>query len=306
MHTCEIAGEHQRSFVALRAPQDDDGHGPTLDARRSTPLRYTPLMPSDRLLAVDVGNTNVVLGLWEGDELRASWRLTTLRDRTADEYGILARQLLGAEAAEIGAAVVASVVPPLNGTIATMLARYFGVQPLFVEAGVKTGLAVRTENPLEVGADRIVNAVAAHHRFGGPTIVVDFGTATTFDLVTEPGEYVGCIIAPGFTVSSEALFARAARLPRVDLKRPGHLIGTNTVSSIQSGIYYGYLGLVDGILTRMKQEVAGVRTVVATGSLDAAMIEESALIDRWEPDLTLLGLKLVHDRNARRKERKAR
>jgi type III pantothenate kinase len=263
-------------------------------------------MPSDRLLAVDVGNTNVVLGFWEGDELRASWRLTTLRDRTADEYGILAKELLGDAAARVDAAVVASVVPPLNGTVATMLSRYFGVEPLFVEPGVKTGLSVRTENPLEVGADRIVNAVAAHHRFGGPTIVVDFGTATTFDLVTEAGEYLGGIIAPGFTISSEALFSRAARLPRVDLRRPAHLIGTNTVASIQSGIYFGYLGLIDGVLARMKEEVAGVKTVVGTGSLEESMIEESRYIDEWAPDLTLQGLKLVHDRNARRKERRGR
>lgn len=263
-------------------------------------------MPTERLLAVDVGNTNVVLGLWEGDELRASWRLTTLRDRTADEYGILAKELLGEHAAGVGAAVVASVVPPLNGTIASMLRRYFGVEALFVEPGVKTGLSVRTENPLEVGADRIANAVAAHDLFGGPTIVVDFGTATTFDLVSARGEYCGGIIAPGFTISSEALFSRAARLPRVDFKRPSQLIGTNTVASIQSGIYYGYLGLVDGVLTRMKQEIAGVRTVVATGTLDPSMIEESPAIDRWEPDLTLRGLKLIHERNARRKERRPR
>ncbi len=263
-------------------------------------------MSSARLLAVDVGNTNVVLGLWEGDTLRNAWRLTTLRDRTADEYGILAKQLLGDMADGVGAAVVASVVPPLNGTIAAMLRRYFAVEPLFVEPGIKTGLSVRTENPLEVGADRIVNAVAAHHLYGGPTIVVDFGTATTFDLITAAGEYLGGIIAPGFTVASEALFARAARLPRVDFKRPSHLIGTNTVASIQSGIWYGYLGLIDGVLTRMKEEVAGVRAVVATGSLDGAMIEESRLIDRWDPDLTMLGLKLVHERNTRRKERKAR
>jgi type III pantothenate kinase len=253
-----------------------------------------------------VGNTNIVLGLWEGDTLRNAWRLTTLRDRTADEYGILAKQLLGETADGVGAAVVASVVPPLNGTIAAMLRRYFAVEPLFVEPGIKTGLSVRTENPLEVGADRIVNAVAAHHLYGGPTIVVDFGTATTFDLVTAAGEYLGGIIAPGFTVASEALFARAARLPRVDFKRPSHLVGTNTVASIQSGIWYGYLGLIDGVLTRMKEEVTDVRTVVATGSLDRAMIEESRLIDRWDPDLTMQGLKLVHERNARRKERKAR
>lgn len=255
---------------------------------------------SDRLLAVDVGNTSVVLGLWEGDALRSSWRLTTWRDRTADEYGILAKQLLGEAASGISAAVVASVVPPLNGTIAAMLTRYFGVDPLFVEPGIRTGLSVRTENPLEVGADRIANAVAAHHLYGGPTIVVDFGTATTFDLVTAAAEYLGGIIAPGFTVASEALFARAARLPRVDFRRPSQLIGTNTVASIQSGIWFGYLGLVEGVLTRMKSEVADVRTVVATGSLDPAMVAECPLVDRWDPDLTLHGLKLVHDRNARR------
>lgn len=263
------------------------------------PLRYTPPMP-DRLLAVDVGNTNVVLGLWDGDALRSAWRLTTLRDRTADEYGILARELLGRDTSGITAAVVASVVPPLNGTIAAMLHRTFGVEALFVEPGIRTGLSVRTENPLEVGADRIVNAVAAHHLFGGPTIVVDFGTATTFDLVTAAGEYLGGIIAPGFSVASEALFARAARLPRVDIKRPAQLIGANTVASIQSGIWYGYLGLVDGVLARMKDQVPDVGTIVATGTIDEAMIEESRFIERWEPDLTLQGLKLVHDRNARR------
>jgi type III pantothenate kinase len=262
-------------------------------------------MPSDRLLAVDVGNTNVVLGLFEGETLLDSWRLTTVRERTADEYGILARQLLGDSGARVGAAVVASVVPPLNGTFSAMLERTFGVDALFVEPGVRTGLSIRTENPLEVGADRIVNAVAAHHLHGGPAIVVDFGTATTFDLVTERGEYLWGIIAPGFTVASEALMARAARLPRVDVRRPSKLIGANTVESIQSGVWYGYLALIEGVLARMKREIAGVKTVVATGTLDREMVEECGLIDGWDPDLTLKGLKLVHDRNARRKEKRA-
>lgn len=261
-------------------------------------------MGSEYLLAVDVGNTNVVLGLWDEDELVSSWRLTTAFDRTADEYSILARQLIGDALEDVEAAIVSSVVPPLNATIREMLEKTFGVDPLFIEPGIRTGLSIRTENPLEVGADRIVNAVAAHHHHGGPAIVVDFGTATTFDLVTANGEYRGGIIAPGLTISSDALFARAARLPRVDVRKPAQLIGTNTVASLQSGIYYGYLGLVDGILARMKEASPEVRIVIATGAIVSSIIEESVHIDLYDPALTLKGLKIVYERNRTRKEKR--
>ncbi len=262
---------------------------------------------SHALLVVDVGNTNIVLGIYSGAQLVTSWRLATARDRTADEYGIVARQLIRSVFAEpLDGAIVASVVPPLNGVIAEMISKYFNVDALFVEPGIKTGLSIQTENPLEVGADRIVNAVAAFDLFGGPTVVVDFGTATTFDLVSAAGEYRGGVIAPGLTISSEALFARAARLPRVDIKRPANLIGTNTVSSMQSGIYFGYLGLVDGILSRMKQEIPGLRRVVATGGLASLLVGESEYIDEVDPELTLKGLKLIYERQHTKRPRRAR
>lgn len=253
---------------------------------------------SSNLLVVDLGNTNIVLGIYHDDVLVNSWRLATARERTADEYGILARQLVG-DALQNGleGAVVASVVPPLNGAMTFMIRKYFGIDPLFVEPGVKTGIAIHVDNPLEVGADRIVNCAAAHERFGGPSVIVDFGTATTFDVVTENAEYVGGVIAPGLNISAEALFARAARLPRVDVRRPDHVIGTNTVVNMQSGIYFGYLGLVDGILARIKTEVPNLKRVVATGGLATLFEEESEHIDEVDPELTLKGLKLIFDRN---------
>ena len=255
---------------------------------------------SSNLLVVDLGNTNIVLGVWRDEELVNSWRLATARERTADEYGILARQLVGdALHADLEGAMVASVVPPLNSTMASMIRKYFEIEPMFVEPGVKTGVAIHVDNPLEVGADRIVNCVAAHHFWGGPSVIVDFGTATTFDVVTANAEYVGGVIAPGLQISAEALFARAARLPRVDLKRPDHVVGTNTVVNMQSGIYFGYLGLVDGILARIKREVPGLRRVVATGGLASLFASESEHIDEVDSDLTLKGLKIVYDRNRR-------
>jgi type III pantothenate kinase len=254
-------------------------------------------MPST-LLVVDVGNTNVVLGIYRDDQLVNSWRLATARDRTADEYGLLARQLTdGAMNGALDGAIVGSVVPPLNGAIAEMIRQYFGVDPMFVEPGVKTGIAIHVDNPQEVGADRIINCVAAYEAYGGPTIIVDFGTATTFDLVSKNAEYVGGVIAPGLTISAEALFARAARLPRVDIKRPPSVIGTNTVVNMQSGIYYGYLGLVDGLLTRMKAEIDGLKRVIATGGLAVLFGEDSEHIDEVDAQLTLKGLKIIFDRN---------
>lgn len=250
----------------------------------------------ERILVVDVGNTNVVLGIYEGDTLTHSWRLATARERTADEYGVLAQQLT-AGIARIEGAIVSSVVPPLNSAFESMIKKYFGVEPLFVEAGVKTGIAVAVDNPLEVGADRIVNSVAAYDAYGGPLIIVDFGTATTFDVVTKDGKYVGGVIAPGINISAEALFARASRLPRVDIRRPPTVIGTNTVVNMQSGLFYGYLGLVDGILARMKREVPDVKRVIATGGLAPLIAADSELIDEVDADLTLRGLKIIYERN---------
>ena len=254
---------------------------------------------SSNLLVVDLGNTNIVLGVYRDDELVSSWRLATARERTADEYGILARQLVddAVADAEFDGAIVASVVPPLNGAMTFMVQKYFGIEPLFVEPGVKTGIAIHVDNPLEVGADRIVNCAAAHDAYGGPTVIVDFGTATTFDVVTANAEFVGGVIAPGLNISAEALFARAARLPRVDIRRPDHVIGTNTVVNMQSGIYFGYLGLVDGILARIKREVKDLKRVVATGGLATTFAEESEHIDTVDTELTLKGLKIIYDRN---------
>lgn len=251
------------------------------------------------LLVVDAGNTNIVVGVYDEDELLTSWRLATERERTVDEYGILTRQLTSQVDVRIDAAIVSSVVPPLERVLDEMLRRYFEVEPLFVRPGVRTGLAIQTENPLEVGADRIVNAVAVHHDFGGPSIIVDFGTATTFDVVSHNAEYRGGIIAPGPDISFEALFARAARLPRVDFRRPPKLIGTSTVGSMQSGMYYGYLSLVDGILERMVSELGKPEKIVATGGFAHVLIEDSRFIEQVEPDLTLRGLKLIFDRNQR-------
>ncbi|HET7436941.1 MAG TPA: type III pantothenate kinase [Thermoanaerobaculia bacterium] len=257
------------------------------------------------LLVVDVGNTNIVLGIYRDDELVSSWRLATARDRTADEYGILARQLVGdAMHASLEGAIVSSVVPPLNHAVASMIRHYFGIEPLFVEPGVKTGIAIHVDNPQEVGADRIVNSAAAHHLYGGPTVIVDFGTATTFDVVDANAAFIGGVIAPGLVISAEALFARAARLPRVDIRRPEHVIGTNTVVNMQSGLYYGYLGLVDGILARLRKEITDVACIVATGGLASLFAEDSEYIDRVDPELTLKGLKLIYERNRFTRRRK--
>ncbi|HEY8848193.1 MAG TPA: type III pantothenate kinase [Thermoanaerobaculia bacterium] len=262
---------------------------------------------SSNLLVVDVGNTNVVLGVYDGDELLRSWRLATARERTADEYGILVKQLTdGTINGSLEGVIVSSVVPPLNSAIATMIEKYFGVEALFVEPGVKTGIAIQVDNPQEVGADRIVNCVAVHEKYGGPSIIVDFGTATTFDVVTADAKYIGGVIAPGINISAEALFARAARLPRVDIRRPPTVIGTNTVVNMQSGLYFGYLGLVDGILTRMKREVPGVKKVIATGGLAALLARDSEHIEEVDEDLTLRGLKIIYDRNRSARRGRAR
>ncbi len=255
------------------------------------------------LLAVDVGNTNIVLGVFQGDRLVHSWRLATFRERTSDELGILVDHLFMHEQIDqhaIEGIVMASVVPPLTGTMIEMSRRYFDRSPIVVEPGVHTGMPVLYENPAEVGADRIVNGIAAYELYGRtaerPLIVVDFGTATTFDAISRAGEYLGGAICPGVQISADALFQRAARLPRVDVRKPDRLVGRTTVKSMQAGLFYGYVGLVEGIVERMSRELGGARCV-ATGGLAETIASETALIEAVEPDLTLYGLRLVWERN---------
>jgi type III pantothenate kinase len=252
------------------------------------------------LLVIDIGNTNTVLGVYEDVRLIGHWRLETKPSQTADEYGILVRNLFALanlEFSRIRDIVIASVVPPLNSVLEQMSLQYFKLQPLFIEPGVRTGMPVLYDSPADVGADRIVNAVAAYEKFGGPCIVVDFGTATTFDAISAKGEYLGGVITPGPGISAEALFSRTARLPRVEIRAPQKIIGTSTVGSIQSGLYYGYIGLVDGILARMIKELGPKTTIVATGGHASLIGRGTERIQHIAPDLTLEGLRLIHEKN---------
>lgn len=255
------------------------------------------------LLAVDVGNTNTVLGLWRGDELVRSWRLTSRRDATADEIALSVRGLFssghlgGPQELVPMRVIVASVVPSLRFPLRQALRQLFEREPVFVEPGVKTGMPILYDMPQEVGADRIVNAVAAFERLGGPCIVVDFGTATTFDVVTAKGEYAGGVIVPGIAISAEALFEKAARLWRVEIRRPERVVGKTTAGSIQSGLYFGYLSLVDGMIDRITSEIGGKPRVIATGGLAELFGGGSERIGEIDPLLTLRGLRLIDERN---------
>jgi len=256
------------------------------------------------LLAIDVGNTNIVLGVFDGAELVQSWRLQTLRERTSDELGLLVDGLFAhsrIERVQIRDVIIGSVVPPLTGTIRDMAQRYFGVSALIVEPGVNTSMPILYENPAEVGADRIVNGIAAYERFGRsasqPMVVVDFGTATTLDAITAKGEYLGGAICPGVQISADALFQRAARLPRIDVRKPPRVIGRTTVGAMEAGLFWGYVGMVEGLVRRMSDELGGGALCIATGGLAEVIAPETPLIEHVDADLTLHGLRLVWERN---------
>lgn len=253
------------------------------------------------LLAIDVGNTNIVIGVFRGETLVHSWRLTTIRERTSDELGILLSDLCDRNEIrqrDISGIVIASVVPPLTGTLITMVTQYFGRVPLLFEPAVNGGIPILIDNPSEVGADRVVNSIAAFATYGKglPIIVVDFGTATTFDAVSAKGEYLGGIICPGPQLSADALFQRAAKLPRIEVRKPARAIGTNTVAAMQSGTFFGYVDMVEGLVKRMKAELGGAAVVVATGGLASMIAPESKMIEHVDPELTLRGLRLWWER----------
>lgn len=252
------------------------------------------------LLAIDIGNTTIALGIFEGEKLKATWRLSTDVHKLADEYAVFLLNLLNLDKhsfSDIDQAIISSSVPPLVTTFEELCQRYCNVTPLVVGSGIKTGVRISLDNPREVGPDRVVNAAAAHKLYGGPLIVIDLGTATTFDAVSEEGDYVGGAIAPGIGIAAEALFERAAKLPRVELSRPKKAIGRNTVTAMQAGIIFGYVGLIEGIVARMRKELGGNVRVIATGGLADVISKETSVIDVYDPDLTLVGLRIIHELN---------
>lgn len=260
------------------------------------------------LLAIDVGNTNIVLGVFDAERLVVSWRISTLRERTADELGLIVDGLFlhsHVQRAQVRGIILGSVVPPVTSTVRAMAGRYFGVTTLTIEPGVdavvKTGMPILYETPTDVGADRLVNGIAAYERFGRsagcPVIVVDFGTATTLDAISARGEYLGGAICPGVQISADALFQRAARLPRIDVRKPARVVGRTTVGAMEAGLFYGYVGMVEGLVRRMNDELGGRAVTVATGGLAEVIAPETPLIQHVDPDLTLHGLRIVWHRN---------
>ena len=256
------------------------------------------------LLVIDVGNTNIVIGLYQGDDLTHHWRISTRRNLTTDEMALLVHNLFhlhDLNKEEVEGCIISSVVPPLNIPLEGMCRRLFDMKPIFVGPGIKTGVAILYENPKEVGADRIVNAVAAYHKYRKALIVVDFGTATTLDCISEKGEYLGGIIAPGVTISAEALFQYASKLPKVEIAKPPQIMGRNTVNSIQSGLYYGYISMVDGLVERLIESYNWQPRVIATGGLAKIVAEDSKYIEEVDEFLTLEGLKIIYTLNRPRK-----
>jgi len=250
---------------------------------------------------MDVGNTNIVLGVYEEGKLKFHWRIETNRNRTEDEYGMLIKALFshgGKSIEEVSGIIISSVVPPIMFFLEKMCEKYFGIKPLIIGPGIKTGLDIKYDNPKEVGADRIVNAVAGIHEYGAPLIIVDFGTATTYCYINEDKQYLGGAIAPGIQISTEALYTKAAKLPRIEIAPPERIIGRNTVEAMQAGVVYGYVGQVDGIVSRMKDYSNKRPTVVATGGLAELIAKESKEIDIVDPLLTLKGLYLIYQKNA--------